>query len=843
MTVLKTPQNFINERSLSDMLPYSHHATDKIIVTKNGDYVSTIKCGGRAFIAESAETVARWIFELNTALKGVLSENFALHTHLDRHKVSEYSQKEFNNYFSTYFDKQYSSRFDKDSLLVNDIYVSFVFRPLVSGSGGVFSKMEKMSDSDRLELQSIYVEELEKVTSLIFQLLEAKKYQPIMLGQYELQNDENIYCSQVEFFNYLLTRERKKIAVRRNRISDYIGNHRILFSPQGEFGEIRSCNGEKTFFAMLDVKEYPEMTGSGHVNALMKSDFEFVLSQSFVCMNKRVAKAFLKQQSKFLKDAKDMAKSQIDELEQAMDDLESGRFVMGHHYLSLQVFGSDIKSTQKALNGAYNTLTDLQFVLTRCDLSLEGAFFSMLPANFKLIPRPSVITSYNFLCFNSLHNYATGKATGNPWGTAVMPLKSLSGSPMYFNFHATPLYENSIGKRALANTGVFGQSGAGKTVFLAVTLSYLNDKEKNVRQVIFDKDKGLAVYVQAVGGKYYTIEKGKPTGLNPLQINDKSFVKKFIKSLIISDQSGYNHSDDEDITKAVDMLFTMEIQDRNLSVLTQGLSAEIFTDDENSRPSVRARLRKWLRGSEYGYLFDNNIDTMELDKYRVYGFDVGEFIEDDIIREPIMTYLLERTKTMINGEPFVYVFDEFWKMLYAECFQNLIKDELKTIRKKNGFCYFLTQEPNDVLSHPLAPTLVTQLVTYILLENANASSEHYVDGLKLTESEFDLVKEIGESSRQFVIKSGGQTAKGYLDLNGGIFNRSMAVLSGTPDNAVLVDKIKQKLHKEKVDKIINSEFSTENEKQNALNLNWFESDIKPEEWLPIYWKQLEDASL
>lgn len=842
MTVLKFSENYINERSLSDMLPYSHHANDEVIVTKNGDYVTTIKCGGRAFIAESPETVARWIFELNTALKGVLSEHFAVHTHLDRHKVSEFTQKEFNNYFSAYFDKQYSSRFDKNSLLVNDIYLSFVFRPLVSGSGGVFSKMEKMSDSDRLELQAIYVEELQKVTSLIFQLLKTKKYQPIMLGKYELENDNNVYCSQVEFFDYLLTRERKRIAVRKNVISDYIGNHRIFFSPQGEFGEIRSCNGEKKFFAMLDIKEYPEVTGAGHINALMKSDFEFLLSQSFVCMNKRVAKAFLKQQSKFLKDAKDMAKSQIEELEQAMDDLESGRFVMGHHYLSLQVFGDDIKHAQRSLNSAYNTLTDLQFVLTRCDLSLEGAFFSMLPANFKLIPRPAVITSYNFLCFNSLHNYATGKAVGNPWGTAVMPLKSLSGSPMYFNFHATPLYKNSYGDRALANTGVFGQSGAGKTVFLAVTLSYLNDKEKNAKQVIFDKDKGLAVYVQAVGGKYYTIEKGIPTGLNPLQINDKAFIKKFIKSLIISDNSGYNHSDDEDITKATDMLFKLDIEDRNLSVLTQGLNAEIISDDENARPSVKARLKKWLRGAEYGYLFDNNNDTMELDKYRVYGFDVGEFIEDDIIREPIMTYLLERTKTMINGEPFVYVFDEFWKMLYAECFQNLIKDELKTIRKKNGFCYFLTQEPNDVLSHPLAPTLVTQLATLVLLENNKASKEHYIDGLKLTDSEFSLVQEIGEGSRQFVIKNSGQTAKAYLDLNGDNFKRSMAVLSGTPDNAVLVDKIKQKLHKDKVNNLINSEFSTEKEKEKALKMQWFESDIKPEEWLPIYWNQLEDAS-
>lgn len=852
MTSLKTPELATSERLLSGRIPYSHHVRDNVVVTKTGEYLTTIKIVGRTFLGESPETVSRWVYELNTALKGCMTENFAIWTHLDRHKISEYPEKQFNNFFSEYFDKEYSKLFNQDSLLMNTIYITFVFRPQV-GQGVKLGSTKKMSVADRISLQDSYIEQLENVTSLMFDLLKAKKYQPTYLGKYTLDNNiefvENeedkqvVYCSQLEFFNYLLTRDKSRVPVRNNRISDYIGNHRILFSPQGEFGEIRLGNGEKQFFAMLDVKDYPEATGAGHLNSLMKSDFEFMLSQSYVFISKRDSKAFLKQQLKFLKDGKDMAVSQMEELIEAQDDLDSGRFLMGYHYLSLQIFGDSIKEAQAGLNSAYNILTDLQFVLTRCDMSLEGAFFSMLPCNTKYTPRPSPITTFNFLCFNSFHNYATGKPVGNPWGSAVMPFKTTSGSPMYFNFHSTPVHENSFKKKALANTGAFGQSGAGKTVLLGATICYLNDVAKDASQFIFDKDQGMSVYVQSVNGRYFTVKHGESTGWNPLQVQDKGFIKEFIKSLVLADGIGWNHFDDQETTTAIDLLFKHDLADRNLSVFTQGLQSIIHTD-QTERPTMSSRLTKWLRGEEYGFLFDNDTDLLDLSISRVYGFDVGEFIENDTIREPIMSYLLYRSKEMLNGHPFVYVFDEFWAMLNALVFQKLIKDELKTIRKKNGFCFFLTQEPNDVLSHPLAPTLVTQLATLLLLENDKASPEHYIDGLKLTQAEFDLVKAIPENSRQFVIKQATQTAVAKLELKGSqAFTNILNVLSGTPDNARLVDKIKRKIGEEKIQKVLDSELSSEEDKIKVRNKSWREVKIDSSEWLPIYWQTLNEADI
>ena len=150
-------------------------------------------------------------------------------------------------------------------------------------------------------------------------------------------------------------------------------------------------------------------------------------------------------------------------------------------------------------------------------------------------------------------------------------------------------------------------------------------------------------------------------------------------------------------------------------------------------------------------------------------------------------YLLHRMESIIDGRRFIYYMDEFWKWLLDDAFSDFAFNKQKTIRKQNGLGVFATQSPSDVLKSPIARALIEQCATEIYLPNPKADFNEYVEGFKLTEAEFEIIKNFNEDSRMFLIKQGHHSAIAKLDLTG--FDDELAVLSGSSDNVELLHEI------------------------------------------------------
>ena len=196
----------------------------------------------------------------------------------------------------------------------------------------------------------------------------------------------------------------------------------------------------------------------------------------------------------------------------------------------------------------------------------------------------------------------------------------------------------------------------------------------------------------------------------------------------------------------------------------------------------------------------------------IIGFDYTDVIENIEIRVPVVSYLLHRLEELIDGRPLIYVMDEFWKILDGGgALKDFAKNKQKTIRKQNGLGIFATQSPEDALASDISAALIEQTATLILLPNPNAAREDYIDGLKLTDAEFEVIKSLDERSRCFLVKQGHASTVCQLNLRG--MDDALAVISASTDNIEVMHRIVE---------------------EEARRFAVEKTELSPERWLPRF---------
>lgn len=765
-------QSFLNrEKTVSEVIPYSVHVSPENVRTAAGDLVTVIRLEGAAHEAADPEDVQAWHEGLNGLLKNLAQPDLAIWRHTVRRERNDYPGGEFLPGFACDLDERYRGTLAGERMMVNDLYLTLVLRgpsTTVKLFGGT-EKRERTAVLQEIEEQSGRLDEMTRNALAALDL-----YRPVRLGMYERAGRS--YSAALEFLAFLVNGEWQPMPLPRQRISDAIATSRITFGI--EVGEIRSPT-ERQLFAMIAANEYPDETETGEINQLLTLPFGFVMTQSFAYLDRTKALSMINSQRNKLINAKDAAQSQILDLDEAADDLQSNRVAFGEHHLSLLLTAPDAKTLVDRIASARSNLSESGFIVAREDLALEAAYWAQLPGNFKYRPRPAPISSRNFAGLIAMHNFPHGKATGNQWGPAVTLLKTTSGTPFFFNFHLPTKGKRATGvqtddERVAGNTLMIGPTGAGKTV----VQTFLLAQAEKFKPIVFtfDKDYGQEIFIRAMGGRYNVLKNGQPTGFNPLLMDatagNLQFLESLVKKLVENPRVPFTAEQEAEIASAVRGTMELPPESRRMSVLRQFL-------DPTAQDGAYARISKWCEGGSLGWVLDNPTDSIDLTGTRYFGFDVTDFLDNDEVRTPTVMYLFHRMESLIGTGRFILNMDEFWKMLLDPYFQKKANDIVKTIRKRDGFAIFATQSPQDVLGSPIAHSLVEQCGTQLFLPNARANPTDYIDGFKLTQREFTIVKEEmpAINLRGFLYKQGKNAAVCELNLAG--FNDELAVLSGT----------------------------------------------------------------
>jgi len=770
------------EQPVARHVPYRAHVAANLVRTVDGDYVQVFRLSGASFESADDADLNNWHERLNVTWRNIASPNVAIWTHIIRRREPASSDLIEASNFASQLANKYQKRLADETLMVNEIYLSLVYRPVAGAASSVLAKA--LSSKSRSAENDSLSDALDACQKLGGTLLTAfARYEPEHLGVY--CRDERYYSRPLEFFALLINGEYQALALPRASIDEVLATTRPLFGT--EVIEYRLPT-ETRFGAMLGIKEYPTPTTVGMYDALLSAPFPFVLTQSFTFLGKATGQGLLQRQHARMSNAGDFAVSQAEELVVALDALTSNEFVMGDHHLTFQVLadtlskrsGDVTRQRLERLNDhvaqARTLLADAGMTVAREDLALEAAFWAQLPGNFRDRPRKAPITSRNFAAMAAFHNYPAGRANGNHWGAALAMLITSARSPYYFSLHASDPKDPDGGSRKdTGHTFICGPTGSGKTVFIGFMVTML--ARQGATQVVFDKDKGLEILVRALGGVYLPLKNGHPTGFNPLQLPDTPGTLEFQKAwlrILVRGAAPLSTREEADLDHALRGTLALEGERRRLSRLIE------FTDATRSE-GIHARLARWCEsaGGDYAWVFDNPKDSLvaRLTGQSVLGFDVTEFLDHDIIRSPVTHYLLHCVRKLLDGRPFVCWGDEFSRLLADHTFETFAKDGLKVWRKLNGAFCAATQSPSDALQSSISRTIIEQTATKVFFPNSDAKAEDYIDGFGLTDREFKLIKEqLEPGSRMFLIKQGHCSVVCELDLKG--FDQELAVISG-----------------------------------------------------------------
>ena len=765
-------------------IPYSAHVAEKVVRTVFGDYVQVLRLGGASFESADDAYLNALNERLNTLWRNIASPNVSLWAQVIRRRECCGLRSERATGFACHLATKYRERLGREILMVNELFLALLYRPVANAATGVVAKLlsRAQPDASRLELSDA----LDVCTKLGQTLLASlAHYDPELLGVYR---DRDTWCSSLlEYLGVLVNGEWQRIPLPRGPVNQALATTRLLFGAEAI--EYRAPSATRVG-AILGIKEYSTPTVVGMYNRLLAAPFPFVLTQSFTFLSKAASQGLLQRQFHRMGNAGDFAVSQAEELKGALDALTGNEFVMADHHFCLQVLAdldgaaddSASAARLKALNDriafARSLLADTGMTVAREDLALEAAFWAQLPGNFAMRPRRAPITSRNFAAMMPFHNYPAGRATGNHWGEALALLSTTAHSPYYFSLHASdPADPDGGSRKDTGHTFICGPTGSGKTVFIGFMVAMLHRQQAT--QVVFDKDQGLEILVRALGGEYLSLKNGVPTGFNPLQLEPTPGHLEFLKTWLRALACPVGHRaltvrEGADLDQALRGTLALDLRARRLSRLVEFLDS---TDPEG----LFARLGRWceVAGGDYAWVFDNPEDRVapRLHGPTVIGFDVTEFLGNDVTRPPVTLYLFHLVRRLLDGRRLVCWMDEFWRLLADPAFENFAKDGPKTWRKLNGVMCLATQSASDVLGSSISRTIIEQTPTKVFFPNSEADEGEYTTGFGLTEREFRLIKEqLSPGSRAFLVRQGHHSVVCRLDLQG--FEAELAVISG-----------------------------------------------------------------
>ena len=488
-------------------------------------------------------------------------------------------------------------------------------------------------------------------------------------------------------------------------------------------GWVKYSSGKQgKYAAMLSFKTSPDYLDEEFYDTVSTIQCEMITMNCFRIMGLADITTTLRQRRSTADEKKQVStEEQINAAESVMDENVSGNQSMVNYYPLFVLFGDSEKELQNSINefkkiaASFGVSPIVETFAAKVSWFAQIPGFDVFPRSFKLLSKTAAISITMSTQPRGVENSDWG-----PGPLVVFP--TAQGTPYMFQFHV------SDAPAAVGHTLTIGPTGGGKTTLFSFLIAQ-SLRHPKLKAFFFDRNKGAEIFTMAVGGKYITMQ-GKEknidpmaqsflTHLNPLKMPDSAVNRAFLRRwfAIISGQNDVESADE--IARAVSVNFDyLSDKDR----LLKNLWESCFSSAGNMRPA----LKKWIDPLQYGDMFNETTDTLDLQS-RLTTFDFTDILQDEVLAPAVISYILHRINntTVAGGNPSLIMIDETAPMLENKMFRDSFITGLQEGRKNRQAYMAAFQRANVLDKLGIGDVVRGQAQTVLFFRNPAADANDY----------------------------------------------------------------------------------------------------------------------
>jgi len=430
--------------------------------------------------------------------------------------------------------------------------------------------------------------------------------------------------------------------------------------------------------------------------------------------------------------------SQVRELGKGIEEIELHGNYFGHFSLTVVIYDRELAAIENAAAEFYKIFSVHDAQLYEERYNLLNAFLAAVPGNYAFNLRSLYLLNTNYADLSFLFTLHQGDTRNNHLRSEYLAvLETNHGTPYFLNLHY----------RDVAHSMILGRTGSGKSFLLNFLITNLQKYDPFT--FIFDLGGSFESLTRLFGGTYLRVgAESADFSINPFCLPptkpNLDFLTLFVKVLLGRTFGTLDPATERELYEQIENLYSLDPALRTLDVLANTLP----------RPLAYA-LAKWLRGGQFGFLFDNPEDTISFSRFQCFDFQqMSRYPE---LLEPLLFYVLHRANEVIANRDISSTFkaffiDEAWVFLKNPSIRQYVTEALKTWRKHNAAMILSTQSLDELKRSELLDVILESCATKIFLANPDMDQELYRRQFHLNDTEIALIASL-LPKQQFLIKT------------------------------------------------------------------------------------------